>query len=441
MVMLMLKRLNVPLDRDVIFLAESGEEGTTRVGIQFMVDQHFAAIDAEYCLAEGGNVARAAARCGSLSVQTLEKIPSRDRADRARAAGHGSVPLKTNAIVHLSGGRGGDRRLAAADPAERDDARVLQAPGDDLAARAGGALSRACSSRKVRRDADDYFLSNEPRHAADAADVGVAEHHQRRLSHQRDSVGSEGDARRAHAAGRGSGGVPRARAAASSNDPAVEVGIAQRDMRPGGDSTRLDSEAFKAIEAAVTQALRDASTLPTMSTGATDMAYLRAKGMQCYGIGPAIDVEDGPKGFGAHSDQERILESELHRFVRFNWDVVVEPGRSLNLRCRACRAGPGRAAIDAGSRGGEGAIVRVAPDSVIRRVHAATMRNASRCAVQRGRAFAARAIRRIVTAADAAAVKEQLAQMLTQRPQRVYTDNAPREAPVEWKGRTTRSSG
>ena len=67
-----------------------------------------------------------------------------------------------------------------------------------------------------------------------------------------------------------------------------------------------------------------APTLPTMSTGATDMAYLRGKGIQCYGIGPATDAEDGPKGFGAHSDQERILESELHRFVRFNWDVVVE---------------------------------------------------------------------------------------------------------------------
>jgi hypothetical protein len=45
--------------------------------------------------------------------------------------------------------------------------------------------------------------------------------------------------------------------------------------------------------------------------------------MQCYGIGPATDVEDGPKGFGAHSDQERILETELHRFVRFHWDIVV----------------------------------------------------------------------------------------------------------------------
>src|SRR4051812_43123761 len=37
MVMLQLKRLNVPLDRDVIFLSEAGEEGSTRVGIQYMV--------------------------------------------------------------------------------------------------------------------------------------------------------------------------------------------------------------------------------------------------------------------------------------------------------------------------------------------------------------------------------------------------------------------
>src|SRR6266404_704366 len=45
--MLMLKRLNVPLDRDVIFLAESGEEADlTGVGINFVVREHFADIDA-----------------------------------------------------------------------------------------------------------------------------------------------------------------------------------------------------------------------------------------------------------------------------------------------------------------------------------------------------------------------------------------------------------
>jgi hypothetical protein len=58
------------------------------------------------------------------------------------------------------------------------------------------------------------------------------------------------------------------------------------------------------------------------------MAYLRAKGIQSYGIGPALDFEDGPKGFGAHSDQERILESELHRFVRFHWEIVAELARA-----------------------------------------------------------------------------------------------------------------
>jgi hypothetical protein len=63
--------------------------------------------------------------------------------------------------------------------------------------------------------------------------------------------------------------------------------------------------------------------LPVMSTGATDMAFLRQKGVQCFGIGPMIDSEDGPKGFGAHSDQERILEEASYKFVRFNWDVTV----------------------------------------------------------------------------------------------------------------------
>jgi len=100
------------------------------------------------------------------------------------------------------------------------------------------------------------------------------------------------------------------------------VRYGQRGVRPGTPSARLDSDGFKAVEASTTK-LYQTVTLPTMSTGATDMAYLRAKGMQCYGIGPAIDAEDGPKGFGAHSDQERILESELHRFVRFNWDLVT----------------------------------------------------------------------------------------------------------------------
>src|SRR5687767_6801954 len=102
MVMLMLKRLKVPLDRDVIFLAESGEEGSTRVGIQFMVNQHYDQIDAEYCLAEGGNLSRTAGAVKFASVQTLEKIPYGVELTARGVAGHGSVPLKTNAVARLA---------------------------------------------------------------------------------------------------------------------------------------------------------------------------------------------------------------------------------------------------------------------------------------------------------------------------------------------------
>ena len=68
------------------------------------------------------------------------------------------------------------------------------------------------------------------------------------------------------------------------NDPAVEVRFRVAEHRPAGVAARLDSEPFKAIEAANTR-IYNVPTLPTMSTFATDMAQLRAKGMQCYGIG------------------------------------------------------------------------------------------------------------------------------------------------------------
>ena len=106
------------------------------------------------------------------------------------------------------------------------------------------------------------------------------------------------------------------------NDPAVTVAKNERNTRPAARPSRIDSEAFRVLEAAV-KSHYDAVTLPTMSTGATDMAYLRAKGVECYGVGPMTDSEDGPKGFGAHSDQERILEESLHKFVRFHLDIVI----------------------------------------------------------------------------------------------------------------------
>src|SRR5262249_56617823 len=101
MTALTLKRLNVPLDRDVIFLFEAGEEGNTRVGIQFMVNQQFSEIGAEFCLAEGAGVARQGGQVRYATIQTIEKIPRASELTARGVAGHGSVPLKKKAVVDL----------------------------------------------------------------------------------------------------------------------------------------------------------------------------------------------------------------------------------------------------------------------------------------------------------------------------------------------------
>jgi acetylornithine deacetylase/succinyl-diaminopimelate desuccinylase-like protein len=104
------------------------------------------------------------------------------------------------------------------------------------------------------------------------------------------------------------------------NDPAITAEFASATFRPPG-GTSLDTEAFTVLEENIEEHY-GVITIPTMQTGATDSAYLRARGMHCYGIGPLVDVEDGLLGFAAHGDQERILEAELYRFLRFYWDVV-----------------------------------------------------------------------------------------------------------------------
>lgn len=327
MVMLMLKRQRVALDRDVIFLAEAGEEGSTRVGIQFMVNRHYPEIDAEYCLAEGGNVTRVGGAVKFAAVQTLEKIPHGIELTARGPAGHGSVPLQGNAIVHLAAAVG---RLGAWRPDLRlnETTRAYFERLATISPAADAARYRDVISRDPKRAAaaDSYFAASEPRHASMLRTSVSPNIFQG--GYRINVIPSEAKATldvRVHPDDDPQAILEQVRRVV--NDPAVDVAWARRDIRPRAASQPLDSEGFKAVEAGVTKHYQTI-TLPTMSTGATDMAYLRAKGMQCYGVGPALDFEDAAKGFGGHSDQERIIEQELYRFVRFQYEVVLDLARA-----------------------------------------------------------------------------------------------------------------
>ena len=102
MLMVMLKRYGVELDRDIIFLAESGEEGTPEVGINYMVEHHWDKIDAEFALAEGGTNTLEDSGITMVQIQTAEKMPRRATLIARGTAGHGSVPRVDNPVTALA---------------------------------------------------------------------------------------------------------------------------------------------------------------------------------------------------------------------------------------------------------------------------------------------------------------------------------------------------
>src|SRR5579863_6104415 len=75
MTMLLLKRSKTPLDRDVIFVSEAGEEAATGPGIEYLVNEHWKDIEAEICLAESGGVRRRNGHSFFDNTATTEKQP------------------------------------------------------------------------------------------------------------------------------------------------------------------------------------------------------------------------------------------------------------------------------------------------------------------------------------------------------------------------------
>ena len=322
MTILELKRKKVTLDRDVIFLAEASEEGGGPNGITFMVDQHWPEIEAEYCLAEGGGVTRSGGEVRFATVATTEKIAHTVRVVARGVAGHGSIPLRSNPIVHLSaaiariGAFRTDLRLNETTRTYLERIAALSSPEEALLYR------RILTERNIEAE-EEQLAINQPR-LYSTLRTSISPNIIKG-GYLRNVIPSEAEATLDIRAVPGEDMEQLInRIIRLVDDPAIELEkILPQATRPGAPPSRLDSEAFRVIEKAYRR-FYDAPTLPTMMTGGTDMAYLRARGVQCYGIGPLIDSEDGPRGFGAHSDQERILEESFHRFIRFQYAVVAE---------------------------------------------------------------------------------------------------------------------
>jgi acetylornithine deacetylase/succinyl-diaminopimelate desuccinylase-like protein len=319
--MLMIKRLGIQLDRDVIFLAESGEEADiTGVGINFMVDQHFPEIDAEFAMTEGGGATQTGARVSVVNIGTAEKLPARVRLVANGTAGHGSVPRLDNSLIHLGAAV---EKVGRWEPPMRlnDTTRTYFEQLANISTPEQAANYKALFNSKTAAAAQKYLRENEPG----------------RYSMLRTSVVPT-----MLKAGVGPNVIPSEAEATIDiralpgedldkfyaemgkviGDPAVKI-VPLPQARPPSPASRLDTEMYRVMKQVANEVYPGSAVLPSMSTGASDQAQLRAKGIQSYGIGPASTEEDA-LNYPAHGDVERLAESSLYPFVQYVWNVVVE---------------------------------------------------------------------------------------------------------------------
>jgi acetylornithine deacetylase/succinyl-diaminopimelate desuccinylase-like protein len=321
MTMVLMKRSKAVLDRDLIFLAESGEEADPNgVGINFMVNQHFDEINAEFALTEGGTMRLENGQVKVVQVGTTEKIPRRARLVATGTSGHGSVPRIDNPVVHLGAAVGKigtwETPMHLNETTRTYFERLASISPPDKAAR-----YRALLDPQRAQGVQRYLAENEPSVYSMLrtsivptmlkAGVGA------------NVIPSEAEATLDIRALPGEdidefyAGMNRV-----IGDPAVKI-VPIPSTRPEAPASRLDTEMYRVLEQVGKRMYPGAVVLPAMSTGASDMAQLRAKGIQSYGLGPAVTEEDRAQ-YGAHSDVERLLESSLYRFVEFTWNAVNE---------------------------------------------------------------------------------------------------------------------
>jgi len=295
----------------VIFMATAAEEGGPEVGIDEMVTTHFALIkDAEFALNEGGRVRVGDGMVRSVNIQTTEKVSYTVKASATGPSGHASVPLPDNVLAALA--RAVSRVHTWKAPVLLNEttrlyfARLARIEKDPVMKLAMQRVS-APNASKTQIDAAAAVLSREPLHNA---------------------VLRTGQSLTLMSGGIRSNVIPSDGSATFNvrvlpNDDVRT--IVQQFNRVGAEKQvvfTLDGEPrtsppvspvstalYRAMEQAATAMVPTTTVIPFMSTGATDGAALRARGIPTYGILPMpLPMEDELR---MHGDNERVPVAAL----------------------------------------------------------------------------------------------------------------------------------
>ncbi len=302
-----IKRRNIPLQRDLILCVEADGAGSS--GMQWMMQNQWPKIEAEFAIGEGGSSYEADGRMVHL-IQTAEKLPLRmqltARPGIPGRIGEGPIIRLSRALVRLSEAEPAIRMTPVTKRYFREMARLA---GNEwllpVIARLDNPGTAAVAAREVRaKNADfDAMLhdSMQPvsfrgggRGTPTTAEAIVEV---RRLpGESREEI------------------LGRMRALLV--DVGVEVAVAAGPQAPGADASSLNTAAFRGMQTVFAKLHPEDIVTPFVSLQPTGNAYLRSRGVSVYGLPLFGDA-------GAIAD-EKIPVAVLQDGVELLWQIVLE---------------------------------------------------------------------------------------------------------------------
>jgi acetylornithine deacetylase/succinyl-diaminopimelate desuccinylase-like protein len=315
--MRLLKRLNVPLKRDVILLAVADEEaGGT--GARSIVEDHLDLIrGAEFLLNEGDVAYVKNGKLQQYGVDVMEKAALWLRITARGPAGHGSIPLANSSVNRLL--KALERLRAWETPirvpaAVAEGYRVLAAQQSDPVLRNAYAnLEEALTDPALREKLlANSTLNAEVRNTVTITGLQGSE----KVNVIPGTAWAQIDVRLLPGE-TPDGFITTLRGVIA--DPGLEI-----EMLEG--STPTGSSANTALMSAIRKvaARRDASVpvIPTILTSSTDSSKFRSVGITAYGFEP-YKMDDGELN-RAHGDDERLSVENVGFALQFLYEVLME---------------------------------------------------------------------------------------------------------------------
>ena len=316
-VFLQLKRQKVPLDRDVILMAEAGEEGTSQFGVDFMVREHWDKIESEYALNEGGDFhLDPDGKMRYAGVSPTEKVPRGLHVAAHGTSGHGSMPRMDDPVVHIGAAVG---KIGNWVPPMRLNATTR-------------AFFAKLATISDKEHAWYYTHLDDPKTQAEFRAKEILYWSMLRTSiaptiirggFRENVIPADAEAT-LDVRALPDEDIPALIATLTKlvDDPLVKIErLTNGQQRPASPPSSIDNEMYHALERAQKKVWPGAITLPVMQTGATDSAQLREKGVQAYGIGVPESYEETRR---VHGNDERIGIEPLGQFVEYLWTVTTD---------------------------------------------------------------------------------------------------------------------